>query len=286
MTQRHTSWPAVLVLATALALPAAGAPVAAQVTQLDMLDYFLTDDETIELHTGDPGATLSQSTVGNAVIRVKWRQPQLHEYYTWDSQYIYLRYDSTWDGPEDFTSYEFTVDAGKGGKWMRRYWNVNGTPITVASSNGARWYRDDCTSRVASVNYTNTLVARYPNYYIGGDLGTDDVIVLKYDWDASSTNNYEKFFFSKRWGWIRWEHWNSSSTTVPVDSATWNRISTRTAVPPQPKCVAFPAPCSPPNQSCTGTWKCTGRQCLTQPPGTQCPTSYGWCYAGCCCSCS
>jgi hypothetical protein len=166
---------------------------------------------------------------------------------------------------------------------MKRQMTV-GESITVSKPTGQTWYRSDCSVHsYQSLVYTNTLEAYYPSYNLGGSLGKDSVIVLKYDWDSSANDNYEKFFFSKKWGWVRWEHWANGQMQTSV---SWNRLSTQTAVAPQPKCVAFPAACAPPNQSCPGIWECTGRQCFVQPPAAgDCQAGFNWCYAGCCCRC-
>ena len=279
-TAARPSFARAFFLAAALLLLAAPA---AQAQVINTLEYFLTDDETKELHTGNPGDTISQKTIGNAVLRVKWRGPQLHEYYTWDTEYIYLRYDNTWGDHDGATSYEFTELPGKGGRWMRRQMTV-GVPLVVNHPSGSKWYRPNCTVHSTNpLQYTNTLVAYYPNYNLGGDLGTDAVIVLKYDWDASVHDNFEHFFFSKKWGWVRWEHWADG---VQQNSANWNEISANTAVAPQPKCVAFPAACAPPFGGCPGVWECSGRQCFAQPPPAgECQAGFDWCFAGCCCRC-
>jgi hypothetical protein len=51
-----------------------------------------------------------------------------------------------------------------------------------------------------------------PAFDAGGDLGTQDVIVLRYDYsfrtglpDRAAVNSYEKFYYSREWGWIQWE---------------------------------------------------------------------------------
>lgn len=264
-----------------LLLQASAAP--AQV--INTLEYFLTDDETKELNTGTAGDGLSQKTMGNAVVRVKWRTPTAHEYYTWDSNYIYLRYDSTWGFDPVYhpnaNSYEFTQVAGKGARWMARQMTV-GVPMTVTTS--SKWYQDNCSlDGTHSASYTNTLVAYHAAYNLGGHLGTDEVIVLKYDWDPSPADNFEHFYFSKQWGWVRWEHWANGTMQ---NSANWNRISSQTAVAPQAKCVAFPPPCAPVFNGCPGVFESTGRQCLVQPPPAgECQAGFDWCYAGCCSRC-
>lgn len=269
--------PAVVVaLGVTIAIPP---PATAQL--IDTLEYFLTDDESVELIAGN-GERLSQTTQGNAVVRVKWRSPQHHEYYTYDDTWIYLRYDSSWSGPSGATSYEFTEVPGKGGRWMKRQMWV-GDSFTVSKTAGQTFYFDDCTVQSRpNLLYTNTLEAYYPSYFIGGQLGTDEVIVLKYDWNQGA--NYEKFFFSKQWGWIRWEHWVNGQLDTAV---SWDAVTGASPVAPQAKCVAFPAPCQSSEPSCPFTFECTGRQCFTHPPAPgECQAGYDWCHGGCCCRCT
>jgi len=250
--------------------------------QIETLDFFLPDDESVELVTASGTNPLSQQTQGNAAFKIKWRQPKKHEYYTWDKDWIYLRYDNTWGTHDGATSYEFRTTPGYGGKWMKRSMYV-GESFTVNSSTGTRWYYPDCTVQGDhSLTYTNTLVAYYPSYNIGGDLGTDEVIVLKYDWGGGTS--YERFFYARHWGWFRWESYQQGSLQ---SSVLFNHISSRTPVSPSAACVAFPSPCSRTNSGCTGTWSCSGRQCFTQPPGAgECQEGFNWCYGGCCCSCT
>jgi len=158
-----------------------------------------------------------------------------------------------------------------------------GESVTVNHSSGSRWYWPNCAVHSDNpLNYTNTLEAYYPSYNIGGDLGTDEVIVLKYDWGGGVY--YEKFFYSRRWGWFRWESYGQGSLQNVVQ---FNHISGRAPVFPTAACVAFPSPCTRTNTSCGGTWSCSGRQCFTQPPGQgECQDGFPWCYGGCCCACT
>lgn len=270
------SWSAIQKVSVVVALCGCAQPACAQL--IDTLDFFLIDDESIELKAND-GSTVSQTTLGNAVLRVKFRVPTFHEYYLYDHDFIYLFYDASWGNNDGATSYEFTFIPGKGGKWMKRQMWV-GESINVPLAQALKRYRDDCTyQRTDLFGYTNTLESYHPNYFIGGDLGSDEVIVLKYDW-----GEVERFYFARRWGWFRWEHYSASGQLLTA--VQWDRISTRAPVQPQPKCKSFPAPCSRQNASCSRTWECTGRQCFSQPPGPgECQTGFEWCYAGCCCGC-
>lgn len=273
-THRRAAW----LIGLAFVLAAFAPPASAQL--IDTLDFFLIDDESIELEQSN-GAAVSQTTIGNAVLRVKFRSATFHEYYLYDANYIYLFYDASWGNQGGATSYEFLFTPGLGGKWMKREMWV-GESIHVPNAQALKRYRDDCThQRTDSFGYTNTLEAYYPSYSIGGDLGSDEVIVLKYDWGGG----VERFFFARTWGWFRWESYSSSGQLLDV--ALWNRISGRTPVQPQVKCKSFPSPCAPQNQSCAGTWECTGRACFSQPPGPgECQSGFNWCYAGCCCRCN
>jgi hypothetical protein len=55
---------------------------------------------------------------------------------------------------------------------------------------------------------------RIPRFDAGGELGLQDVIVLRYDYslrtgipDRQQVNSYEKFYYSREWGWIQWEYY-------------------------------------------------------------------------------
>jgi len=273
----------VLTMSLLVSVPAAHAQV------INTLEYFLTDDETKELNTGAAGDSISQKTIGNAVLRVKWHSPRAHEYYTWDNDYIYLRYDSTWGYDPIYhpnaNSYEFTGVSGKGARWMKRQMSV-GVPMSVTTS--SKWYTNTCTQDgpIHTASYINTIVSYFPNYALGGNLGNDEVIVLKYDWDSSPADNYEYFFFSKKWGWVRWEHW-ANGQIVNSNTKTWNHIASRVAIDPIAKCVPFPVACHPTFNGCPGVFQSTGRQCLVQPPTVgECQTGFDWCFDGCCSRCN
>jgi hypothetical protein len=57
--------------------------------------------------------------------------------------------------------------------------------------------------------YEMTLEAHIPNFDVGGDLGIQDVIVLKFDY-FGCPRNFEKFYYSREWGWIKWELYKGS----------------------------------------------------------------------------
>lgn len=206
--------------------------------EIDTLEFFLSKHEDKELITDD-GGRHSQRTIGNSVFRIKWGDPQSHEYFTWDDQYIYLRYDNTWgedSAHAGATSYEFAEVPGMGGRWMKRKMRV-GEVINVDSANAQIWHTPDCAVHSRHhLKYTNTLEAHNPQYNAGGDLGIQDVIILRYQWGPTS---YERFFFSKEWGWIRWEFYQDGQLK---NVAVMNKISPCPPINPQPKCVNFPAP--------------------------------------------
>lgn len=254
----------------------------AQGQVIDTLDFFTADDPNIELETASGTSPLSETAIGNAIVRVKFRTAQFHEYYKYDQNWIYLFYDSSWGvQPSGASSYELNFNGGKGGRWMKR-WMTVGESVTESSSSGLRTFNPDCTvNSTGSWQYTNTLESYNPAYNIGGDLGTIEVIVLAYDW----INGVERFFYSRTYGWVRWESWSAGSTTL-LTATSWNHFTGRTKVLPQAKCKAFPSACSPPNASCSGTWSCSGQVCFAQPPPAgECASPFNWCYAGCCCRC-
>lgn len=109
-------------------------------TTIDTLSFFLADNENLELIDEAGTTPLTQKTAGNAKLVVKWRLPQSYEYYTWDNEFIYLRYDSTCCGSNPPganvpDSYSFNEVAGKGGRWLKRSMQV-GESLTVSKPQG------------------------------------------------------------------------------------------------------------------------------------------------------
>ena len=200
---------------------------------IDTLDFFLPENLNIRLE----GLGLSQRHNRSAkkIYKIKFNDPKKYELFTYDSNYIYLRYDNTWNTqPSGATSYSYEEVPNKGGRWLKRDMAV-GDSFTVDVPNGGRNYMPVGDCRIVetpNVRYTNTLESFFPDYNIGGDLGRDEVIVLKYDWGGGEA--FEKFYLSRKWGWFKWEFYENR---VVRDTGLWNRISSRPAQDPQPACI-------------------------------------------------
>jgi hypothetical protein len=205
-----------LLLVSVGALSCAGAPKG---EMIDTLSFFLSDHPETALvgdidELGNPNAgshPLSLSVEGNAAYYVKWH-PNAYEYYSWDDEYIYLKEDRSWSDAADDNRVK--PQAFAPGFWMKRRMRV-GEEIDMGANQTHLVYRRDCRpGRMARLGYKTVIEARIPRFEAGGDLGVQDVIVLRYDYslrtgipDRQRVNSYEKFYYSREWGWIQWEYY-------------------------------------------------------------------------------
>ena len=186
---------------------------------IDTLGYFLSDHpetalvgDTWDATNPDAGShPLSQTVEGRAAYYVKWH-PNAYEYYSWDDAHIYLREDRSWTDAADGNRVK--PHAFVPGLWMKRHMRV-GEEIDMGGNEMQLLYRGDCRpGRKARLGYKVVLEARIPRFDAGGELALQDVIVLRYDYslrtgipDRQRVNGYEKFYYSREWGWIQWEYY-------------------------------------------------------------------------------
>ncbi len=180
--------------------------VQAAAETINTLNYFVSKNPSIELV--DVGGSLGQVVSGQTAYYVKFSLPTNYEKYSWDSNYIYLKEDRS-GAPNAY--YTFSP-----GMWMKRSMKV-GEKIVVA--NNAIVNYSNCSRTTSSTfPYTMTLEQHIPNYNAGGDLGTQDVIVLKYDYYG----DFERFYYSNKWGWIKWQLVDSKG--VVKQESVFNKI--------------------------------------------------------------
>lgn len=184
--------------------------------QIDILP-FLTGKHAIG--GSDPQALgFTNYVVGNALFTVKGSS-STYEYRTWDANNIYLKQDTSvgnftvpGSGGKVATSYKLSP-----GTWLHRSMNI-GERLVVP--NQVDWYDSSC-NVVAHWNnwqYTMTLEADKTMDF-GGDVGKTEVIVVHYDYGSGS----ERFYYSKDWGWVRWEEFDGSNKLTR--STDVNRLS-------------------------------------------------------------
>lgn len=208
-------------------------------TTIDMLDYMISKHAVGK--STEPKSTGVTEWVGANFWYDAKTWVGAYEYRTWDNNYIYLKQDTS-IGPGNIPanvsnakSYRFEP-----GVWAKRFMNV-GESVEMPA-NQLTWYDGNCQSINSWTHpYTMTLENHIGNYNAGGDLGVQDVIVLRYQYGTS----YEKFFYSHEWGWIRWEEYVNNAFTR---SADFNNITTN-LLEPNPVCGAPnpPPPPAPPN---------------------------------------
>jgi hypothetical protein len=200
-------------------MPVTTTPVQ-KVEQIDTLDYFLSDHPERGLKGTHP---LSQTVDGNAVYYVKWSDKN-YEYYTWDNAYIYLKEDHS-SAPN--LPYTFTP-----GKWMKRFMRVGESITAIQGENKIQFFDSACNpihTNSGPYKYIMTLEKHIPDFDTGGDLGIQDVIVLTYDYRPAGATNYEKYYYSKEWGWIKWE--NVDPAGHVLQTSNFNNMTSKVIAP-------------------------------------------------------
>ena len=199
----------------------------AQTDCINTLDYFIGGDK-LNWKGSNGTHKLSQNFSSNLtngwMYAIKFGNPLIWEYYTWDANWIYLRQDGY---PNTYTF--------SNAKWLPngticKGWSVSSTTNQITS------YDTSCniTNPAHSFPITMQYVDRWPTYNLGGTRGIVDVILIDYHYGGSQ---FERFFYSKEYGWVRWELWNYS--TLMMDSyAVFNNndsVTMATTTSP-PKC--------------------------------------------------
>lgn len=162
------------------------------VASVDTLSYFVNRSG----HTLTGTHAISTWEEGNNVYYVKWDVGNF-EQYTYDHQYIYLREDHS----APASPYTFSA-----GRWMKRSMSV-GESVS-ASANRIQRFATGCTPVDQGIfPYTNTLLAHEPRYDVGGGIGVRDVIIMRYDYRYTNDGRYEKMYYAKDLGLVKWEEY-------------------------------------------------------------------------------
>lgn len=173
---------------------------------INTLDYFVSKNTNIQL--ADTGGSLGQVINGQTAYYVKYSSGSNYEKYSWDSNYIYVKEDRS-----QAPGWYYTTSQGN---WMKRTMKV-GESI-VNSKNVVTDYSNCASTGSRAWPYTMTLEKHITNYDLGGDLGVQDVIQLKDDYYSS----YEVFFYSKKWGWVKWQLFDSKGNLL--QQSVFNKI--------------------------------------------------------------
>lgn len=170
---------------------------------IDTLSYFINAHN--EGLTGSH--PFSQTVIGRDVYYVRWAADSYENYY-YDDEYIYLKEDHNYAAEP--VSHTFS-----NGRWMRRQMRV-GESITVNSNYIQRFSigSGGCTPTTQGIfPYTNTLLRHDPNHDFGGTIGVQDAIVLQYDYRYGSGVDYERMYYARGWGLLKWE-WYRNDTLI------------------------------------------------------------------------
>lgn len=192
--------------------------------QIDTLDYLLSNNQHKGLTGANTGSStdhanghpLSQLITSNAMYMVKW-DSTVYETFKWDNENIYLVEDHSVSGHNP--SYQLIP-----GIWMRRNMKV-GEKVTTMN-NIIEWFDPDCAlTERKNFPIEMTLEKHDATYDIGGDLGIQDIIVMKYDSSVGfNLGLYEKYYYSKEWGLVRWEEYAKRTDSLR-NRRTFNKIT-------------------------------------------------------------
>jgi hypothetical protein len=159
---------------------------------IDPLDYFLNQQSG-----GLTGSHLLVQTIDRAARRsvICKGDAARFEVHAWDDAFIYLTLDHD---PE--RAYQLMP-----GVWLPRRMTV-GDELVAPPTTTITWYGGGCRPlRTEPYSYTIKLEHLLPNFNVGGDLGWQEVIVVRY---LPAGGRAERFYYSKAWGWIAWEEYD------------------------------------------------------------------------------
>jgi hypothetical protein len=150
----------------------------------------------------------------------KWRNPDQRIYYTYDNDYIYMKYDSTGKYPYSFSD----------GKWLKRYMNVG--DIINVTTNDLKYYTNTSGCTVSSTQpwrYSIKLASSTTDNLPG--IGNVNVIIVEYYWNNG--NAIEKEYYAKDYGIYKWEEFING--TLQRYAALDSIFNTSTNPPPLPR---------------------------------------------------
>jgi len=244
--------------------------------KVDTLEYFISSHTLVSGLNGTHH--LSQSICGTSSTYFKWwdgddsTKCTIFEVHTWDTDFINL--------VEDHEPANFYTRAP--GHWLMRCMAVGDS--FDGTSNQINYGSGCSPVSQAPFRYTNTLESQ-GQLDLGGSLGAQDVIVLKYDYG----DHFERFTYSSEWGWVKWDRYKPDGTieTNPdgtPQTATFNQCGDKLSCQTTPCGAPSCNPCVP---NCTaGACGVLNQQCGT-PDGCggrcdgECPECSG-CVRGKC----
>jgi hypothetical protein len=196
---------------------------------IDTLSYFVTQHPTVALRLAswpDGNAFFNQivDAAYNRLFFTKWG-PRSFIGYTWDSNYIYFLEDDesdfTGSSPPSEAFYSFSP-----GYWMEQEMHVGDAIDGTATRNVQTMitYMNSSCQVTSTQRYgmKTVLESHNPSYDLGGDLGVQDVIILRIEESTYS----EKEFYAKGWGLVGWEQCSLDGTICDTSAASgsgfWN----------------------------------------------------------------
>jgi hypothetical protein len=223
---------ALLLVRSTAPEPAVADLASAQSDVVDTLSYLLNTHGVALSGTH----SLSQTVRGNTIYNVLWDSDS-YETFSYDSNYIYLPEDHS-AGQGANGSYTFSD-----GRWMKRTMAV-GDQIVVSGNSLQRFTvgMSSCTpSSGGQFPYVMTLLQHMPHDNLGGTLARQDVIVFQYDYRWGTGTDYERIYYAKGWGMVKWELYRNGQV---IQTSTFNKVTSAPPTPPDlaNACINAPVP--------------------------------------------
>lgn len=170
---------------------------------MDTLNYFISN--YARRHLSD-SLQITNYVFGTNSIYAK--APSQYEWHTWDNNFIYLRQDTSINTVIDGkVSRCYRLDNGI---WMKRQMSV-GDYFEVVPR--VHWLDRECGIIRTWETWKYYMYLEWAGERnMGGDIGKEKVIVLKFDYYSA----FEKFIYSRRYGWVGWEHWEDNKQIKEV----------------------------------------------------------------------
>jgi hypothetical protein len=201
-------------LGASVTLPSTGPVLDTSGQPFDMLPYFIGGQWPHTSKPGDHNGTLDcvHDPAARTVTFVKWENPACRETYRYDDQWLSLHEDRTDELSDSGRNAWHLTD----GRWCPRVARV-GDVIDAPGNQIERFGPAGVRTSIAPFAYRNEVVAHYSAYPFGGDVGTRECVVLRYDPTFSQIDhrgNYELFYYCLPFGWVRWESRDYHGDTI------------------------------------------------------------------------
>lgn len=167
---------------------------------VDTFDYFFPK-KNIGLIGSHPLDQVIDPTNPNMKYSVKFGEPDNYEMHERIGDTVYLRRDNGGNPGYTFSN----------GIWLKEHMEI-GKKYVAEGNRIQRFNKDGNVVKDDSYEYIISLVARIPNFNVGGKIGIQDTMIIKYLYEEGGP--FEYFYYSKGYGWVQWELYSEDGTML------------------------------------------------------------------------